>query len=123
MQNREFLEVLWAESRFGEQTKTFTEFASTKECSEFHSLAMSLMKRARICNRLAIKQCNVGLTEAEQARDERNDDAIVDLANLLGIGLSIQGDPRGCTVKVRTPKTGRSNTLGGAEVGWGVPGS
>lgn len=123
MQNQEFLEILWAESRFGEQTKTFTEFTRTKEWSEFYSLAMNLMKRARTCNRLATKACKVELTEREQLRDERNDDAIADIANLLGVSLEVQGDPRGFTVKVRTTKTGRGNTLGGAEVGWGVPGS
>ena len=35
-----------------------------------------------------------------------------------GLGLYLNGDPRGNPVGILTPKTGRFNTMGGAEDGW-----
>lgn len=43
------------------------------------------------------------------------------MAESLGVTLELGGDPRGYTVKLMTPKSGRYNTWGGAECGWGVP--
>lgn len=37
---------------------------------------------------------------------------------LAGLGLYLNGDPRGNPVGILTPKTGRYNTMGGAEAGW-----
>jgi hypothetical protein len=35
-----------------------------------------------------------------------------------GLGLYLNSDPRGNPVGILTPKTGRYNTMGGAESGW-----
>lgn len=35
-----------------------------------------------------------------------------------GLGLYLNGDPRGNPVGILTPKTGRYNTMGGHEAGW-----
>lgn len=35
-----------------------------------------------------------------------------------GLGLYLNSDPRGNPVGILTPKTGRYNTMGGAECGW-----
>lgn len=36
----------------------------------------------------------------------------------VGLGLYLNSDPRGNPVGILTPKTGRYNTMGGAEAGW-----
>lgn len=36
----------------------------------------------------------------------------------VGLGLYLNGDPRGNPVGIHTPKTGKYNTMGGAEAGW-----
>ena len=36
----------------------------------------------------------------------------------VGLGLYLNGDPRGNPVGILTPKTGRYNTMGGREDGW-----
>ena len=37
-----------------------------------------------------------------------------------GLKFEIDGDPRGFAIKLKTPKTGRYNTWGGRETGWGI---
>lgn len=62
----------------------------------------------------------------EQAakRDERLEEKLVaTVAAILapyGMSAKTGGDPRGSAIKLRTPKTGKSNTWGGAEDGWAI---
>lgn len=125
---KNFLEVLWGESKYTKYAENFTEFLEDPHLhsavNEFEGLADELLKRAKRCGNYALKSCNYGLTENQERLDAANDSAMVELAKTLGVSLEIQGDPRGNTVKLKTPKTGRfNNPLGGREVGWGVPGS
>ena len=123
----EFLSVLWLESKFNNYPeglhKDYESFCTSREYLEFHALATSLVNRARTCKQLARTALNDGLTEAQEKRDQSNDAAVMDLASKLGVLLEIQGDPRGFTVKLKTPKSKKYNTMGGVDVGWGVPGS
>jgi hypothetical protein len=122
----EFLSVLWLESKYNDPNgphKTYESFCTSREYLEFHALATSLANRARTCKQLARTALNDGLTEAQEKRDQSNDAAMMDLAGKLGVYLEIQGDPRGYTVKLRTPKSKMYNTMAGVDGGWGVPGS
>lgn len=57
---------------------------------------------------------------AEKAREERVEKALRALFFKHGVGLYLQGDPRGHPVGFLTPKTRRYNTMGGAESGWRI---
>lgn len=64
------------------------------------------------------------LQDAWDARIERQDAAaqkhIIAACSELGLVPDFGGDPRGYTVKIKLP-SGRYNTMGGKEDGWGVP--
>lgn len=55
--------------------------------------------------------------EREEARAQKN---VIAACSELGLVPDFGGDPRGYTVKVKLP-SGRYNTWGGKEDGWGVP--
>jgi hypothetical protein len=88
------------------------------------TIATALMRRATRSQKYAELLCSVDMGEKGQARvekqDEKNDDAIERLAAQLGMKCRIGGDPRGFVVSVFLP-SGRSNSWGGKEHGWGVP--
>lgn len=87
---------------------------------EAAAAARALMKLGATSSRLAVDACNRELTAAEKAKDERNDALIAAWGKRYGLKLVTGGDPRGFTVKVILP-SGRYNTMGGKEDGWGVP--
>lgn len=87
---------------------------------EAAAAARALMKLGATCSRLAVDACNRELSEAEKAKDARNDALIKAWAQRYGLKVHLNGDPRGYTVKVVLP-SGRYNTMGGKEDGWGVP--
>ena len=83
-------------------------------------LAKQLMKLARKHDRLQVCDCNVGLSDKQRAQEKRIEDKVVELCGTFGFKVKFSGDPRGCTVKLILP-SGRYNSFGGAEDGWGVP--
>jgi hypothetical protein len=91
---------------------------------EVIAMAKDLMRKASTSERIATVLCSVEMSEKRQARieaeDERNDAAIKRVCDAWGMVAVLSGDPRGYTVKVKLP-SGRSNTWGGSEHGWGVP--
>lgn len=92
--------------------------------AEVQALARALMTRASTSERYAVMLSSVEMTAAAQERmeqaDAKNDAAIEALCKEWGLVPVFSGDPRGYTVKVILP-SGRYNTWGGKECGWGVP--
>lgn len=76
-----------------------------------------LMRLARRHGKLQEKACNEQVPENHDAKCE---DEIWRVCCRIGCKVKFGGDPRGYTVKVFLP-SGRYNTWGGAEDGWGVP--
>jgi hypothetical protein len=67
--------------------------------------------------RLHLQACNVGLTPAEEAREAKITEALRKELAEHGLGLRVNGDPRGVAVRVLLP-TGASNR-GGGDGEWG----
>lgn len=76
------------------------------------------------------RQCN-GYQTFDHKWDEKAESRDLHLALRLertaetilhpyGVKAKFGGDPRGSAIKLQTPKTGRSNTWGGASDGWAV---
>jgi len=76
------------------------------------------------------RQCN-GYTNGRGDWDQETEDRDIrradrvelqarELAARYGVAVSVQGDPRGSALHIKTPKTQRYNTLGGAESGWAL---
>lgn len=87
------------------------------------NIAAKIMRQAATIARLAEKDCNEGLTEADRAKDKLAEIAIRKLCDELpGVKPKFSGDPRGYTVKLLLP-SGLYNTWGGKDDGWGVPNS
>ena len=82
--------------------------------------AVAFRKLARTLQRFAVKTCNEGLTARETERQSSARDAACALAHLIGGNALTSGDPRGYVLELDLP-TGRFNTWGGQEKGWGVP--
>jgi hypothetical protein len=57
---------------------------------------------------------------SRDAEIERHETRLKEAFKLAGLGLYLNGDPRGNPVGILTPKTGRYNTMGGAECGWRI---
>jgi hypothetical protein len=79
---------------------------------------VELMRLAKRHDALAVRECNVG--DVTDTAWERIQAKIGELCKEIGCKVKCGGDPRGYTVKVFLP-SGRYNTWGGAEEGWGVP--
>jgi hypothetical protein len=77
-----------------------------------------LMRLAKRHGKLAERECNVG--DVSDKTWERLEAKIRAVCAEIGCEVKLGGDPRGYTVKVIVP-SGRYNTWGGAEDGWGVP--
>lgn len=63
-------------------------------------------------------ECNRPLTSGERADIDIAEQRLRDMFSVHGLGLFLNSDPRGNPVGIKTPKTGRYNTMGGAEGGW-----
>lgn len=83
---------------------------------------------ARLLHRIYVRQCNgysprqYAYPERAEARDERDarrlETALRAMFEERALGLYLNADPRGNPVGIHTPRTGRYNTMGGAECGW-----
>jgi hypothetical protein len=91
----------------------FVEVMSREGVPE--SVSLRVLRAAAIHVRLAVIACNRGMTRAEERKDERTEERIVEMLKPYGIEPQFQGDPRGCTVKLKLP-SGRSNDWGGERV-------
>lgn len=62
--------------------------------------------------------------EEAELRDDRNEEKLrasaLALLEPYGAQVHFNRDPRGSAIKLQTPKSGRYNTMGGAETGWAV---
>lgn len=97
-------------------------------------LAAGLIRYGAKASRDAVKLCNGELDQDEYERARHRTAATIDallkyfsdLEYMAGrfpkIGYAIGGDPRGFSLKLRLPSK-ISNTWGGEEAGYGVPGS
>ena len=110
-ERREALEVIRAES----------------ECIWTNQAAMSVWledveSAARRLHKLYESACSDDLgTEGNADRNGRIkelEERLERAFKLAGLGLYLNGDPRGNPVGILTPKTGKYNTWGGAEAGW-----
>ena len=85
------------------------------------SMATEITLLARVLERLAVQECNgPELTPRQCRAQERTINDLRESLSPHGLQVRVGGDPRGYAVKILLP-TGRYNTLGGAEEGWGAP--
>jgi hypothetical protein len=102
----EAIEIIRAESDRGLTWEAADAFLSTVEA------------RARRMHRLYETACNRQLNKAEARNLEEMEGVMRDDFRVHGLGLYMQGDPRGNPVGILTPKTGKYNTMGGRSDGW-----
>ena len=98
-----------------------------KEAPHLHAAAVvnfydKVMGLARRLHDDYVGECSTDLGAEGNARRQRR---VRDLERQIkaqfeaaGLGLYLNGDPRGNPVGILTPRTGRFNTMGGAEAGW-----
>ena len=105
---------------------------------EVTAFCNSLLRHAKTHGALAVEECNgpgdyinqipyprAGELINEwqnrlEVRQERTDKRISELCLAFGVKVELGGDPRGATVKLHLP-SGKYNTMGGSESGYGVP--
>lgn len=87
-------------------------------------LAAALKSCATTVHRVAENACNGYRNDGDEDRDNRREARAIAKAEAWlkphGIELRTGGDPRGACFYLKTPKSGRHNTWGGAESGWAV---
>lgn len=100
-------------------------YAPIESAARHAELAADLMREASTYGRLQETECNRELSKRERDDETRCAARLTLIAQRLGVGLKLGGDPRGYTVKVLFPKDAQGrrpyNTWGGEEDGWGVP--
>ncbi len=82
------------------------------------ALAQHLVSRAEQLHKLAEHDCNHGLSEAQERREEKLRGEVVEIASVGGFGVEFQGDPRGCVVRLTDPTNEQNGDYTGG--GWGV---
>ena len=84
-------------------------------------LAKRLMGFARKAERNAVNLCNVADYKDQRDGIKKGLDNLLDEYQMKSCaGFKVGGDPRGYTLKMILP-SGKYNTFGGKEDGWGVP--
>jgi hypothetical protein len=79
-----------------------------------------LVKLARAHCKLQEHSCNGELTPRQASREKNIEKEIAGICKVYQLTPEFQGDPRGYTVKVHSPKKNVWNTWGGAESGYGI---
>jgi len=88
--------------------------------NEAVDLARLVLRNAATIQRLAILDCNSGLTDGQARAKDSAEQHIETACKLWGIKPMFDGDPRGCCVHLLLP-SGRWNSLGGEKEGFRVP--
>lgn len=85
-------------------TKDREEFTAlmTEEGVSFDDI-QALMRHAQSYHTLQVRDCNYGLSEGEQKREERIQSRIAAICQAYAIKPIFSGDPRGATVKFQVP--------------------
>ncbi len=92
-----------------------------KSIEDVMRIANLLMRHSATHKRLAVRDFNGDASESEVKRLQDVARRIKAIADSLGLRVNCDDyDPRGFTVKVHLP-SGRSNSMGGREAGYGVP--
>lgn len=73
---------------------------------------------ARELHGLYVRECNTGGGSRTSTRIDTLEGQLREAFKAHDLGLYLNGDPRGNPVGILTPKTGKSNTMGGASAGW-----
>ena len=86
--------------------------------------AIELMALAGAISRRAVRECNEPLTDKQQNRADLADLRAYERANEIMQTLGLppvqrMSDARGYAIKIMLP-SGRYNSMGGAEEGWGI---
>lgn len=81
--------------------------------------ATLLQRLGRSLQSLAIAHCNHGLTARQERRQKSLCEHASAVASRYDATVDCGGDPRGYVLKIILP-TGRYNTWGGKESGWGI---
>lgn len=90
--------------------------------SDASRIAASRLRRTGLrLQRLAVHACNRELSKHEEKEDAELWEHFKILCSDLGCGWHLSGDPRGYVCHI-VFSSGRNNTMGGAECGWGVTG-
>lgn len=97
--------------------------AALTECGASLATCRGILAAATTLQRISELTCSVEMSERETARLERREanaeERVHRLAATFGARADFNGDPRGYVVRLILP-SGKYNTWGGAESGWGV---
>lgn len=77
-------------------------------------VAKMLVRIGKKSSRLAVDECNRGLTPREKRTVERIEREVEALGRLIGLTAFRQGDPRGYTIRVILPKGISGNCVDGS---------
>jgi hypothetical protein len=96
-------------------------YSNGYSAKEFRKIFYTMLKWVSEYQLLAVKDCNKGLNDDDKFRESEIEKWLTERGAYLGVVFTFEGDPRGFTIKMKTPRSGKYNTWGGADVGYGVP--
>lgn len=97
-------------ARSSMQTDRTTVFRISRDVAE-------LRRAARSLDALAVADCNVGLTDRQEARRERLAEQVAEIASRYSLRAHTSGDPRGAVVRLFSADETEGDGFGG---GWPV---
>lgn len=93
-------------------------------CAELPHASISdlrlILRHAATLKRIAVLELNEGASDYTDTATERAEKRVRELCASIGLPVKFGEDPRGFAVRVFLP-SGRYNSLGGREDGYGVP--
>lgn len=96
-------------------------YSDSRKAKEFRAIFHTMLRMTCEYQLLSVKDCNEGLSKEDKLRELEIEKWLVERGSYFGVVFTFDGDPRGFTIKMKTPRSGKYNTWGGADVGWGVP--